>query len=388
MRWQKARRCRKDMTNKSKISVLKAIGAQAAVLGLKAWAVGGFARDKYLRKQTEDIDICFEGDYSPLLDFCIKKYGAQVKRFNTFGTARVYLKNGLKLDFVRCRKEVYPQPAALPVVTPSNLKDDLYRRDFTCNAAALSILPDEFFKLYDYYGAYAAIKGRYIEVLHDESFKDDPTRIYRALRFAGRFNWPLEKKTAALLRKAVKDELPFLLSRQRVRGELLKILQEPHARRIFCLLKKYDAAKFIYPRLRWTAKTGEAKTLNDKILMLALSMGGGGAEFLQHLHLDHDDYKQIYKLWKLHFERKSPQKPLNAAEVKLLKLFNPKLAQAALKPVFITAAEAQSAGFSGAALGKVINKFAALQWRGKIKTKRGALKLLDGEKNAISKRIK
>lgn len=376
------------MLDKKQLSVLKSIGQEAAVLGLKAWAVGGFARDKYLRKNTQDIDICFEGDYVPLLNFCIKKYDAQVKRFNTFGTARVSLKNGLKLDFVRCRKEVYPQPAALPVVKPSNLKDDLHRRDFTCNAAALSILPTEFFKLYDYYGAHQSIKGRYIEILHPQSFMDDPTRIYRALRFAGRFNWRIEDKTSKLLRQAVKEELPLLLSRQRVRQELIKILQEHHSKRIFGLLKKYDAAKFIYPRLKWTPKVGKVKTVDDKILMLALSMGGGGAEFLQHLHLEHADYKKIFDIWKLHFERKAPAKPISAAAKKLLKLFNPKLATCALKPCFITAADAQAAGFSGVAIGKIINQFAALQWRGKIKTRRGALKLLNGVKYEITKRTK
>ncbi len=84
--------------------ILKEIGLKAAGCGLKAWAVGGCARDLLIGKHTEDIDICVEGETSPLIEFCAEKYGAEVLRFNDFGTARVNLACGLKLDFVRCPK--------------------------------------------------------------------------------------------------------------------------------------------------------------------------------------------------------------------------------------------------------------------------------------------
>ena len=175
-----------------------------------------------------------------LRNFCPKKHGTKSTRFETFGTARANLKSGLKLDFVRCRKEVYPKPASLPQVKPSILHDDLFRRDFTANAAALSLLPSEFFKDYDLFNAKKAIKKGYIQILHSKSFIDDPTRIFRAIRFAARFNWKIEKTTLALLKKAVKENYLLLLSRARLNNELVKILEDKKQLAALKMLEKIN----------------------------------------------------------------------------------------------------------------------------------------------------
>ena len=120
------------------IKLLKELGQVAAKHNLKIWAVGGFARDFVLHKETKDIDICIEGNTSPLINYCQKIKGASVQKFVNFGTARVTFKDGCTLDFVCCRKEIYPNPAVLPVVSKATIKEDLFRRDFTCNALALS----------------------------------------------------------------------------------------------------------------------------------------------------------------------------------------------------------------------------------------------------------
>lgn len=167
--------------------VLLAIGAYAQKLGTKAWLVGGAVRDFYLKKETLDIDITFEGNVEPLANLCLRRWGGTKHKFTQFGTYRVELESGLKLDLVRARKETYPRPAALPVVEPSVIKDDLFRRDFTVNAWAVSIWPQDFAASFDPFSARQDIDAGLVRVLHDKSFLDDPTRLFRALRFAGRF---------------------------------------------------------------------------------------------------------------------------------------------------------------------------------------------------------
>ena len=188
---------------------LYAIGAYASKLGLKAWVVGGAVRDFYLKKSTLDIDLAFDGNQESVAGFCVKQWGGGKRKFSQFGTFRVNLDNGLKLDMVRARKETYPYPGSLPVVSFSKeMKDDLFRRDFTTNAWCFSILPQNFGQPYDPFGARKDIDAGIVRILHDKSFLDDPTRMFRAVRFAGRFGWRLAPKTERLLREAVKDLLP------------------------------------------------------------------------------------------------------------------------------------------------------------------------------------
>ena len=111
--------------------LLHSIGEYAGKLGLKAWVVGGAVRDFYRGKDTQDLDLTFEGSPEAVAGFCIKKWGGEKKRFSQFNTYRVKLNNGLKLDLVQARKEYYARPGALPQVSPSTIKDDLFRRDFS-----------------------------------------------------------------------------------------------------------------------------------------------------------------------------------------------------------------------------------------------------------------
>ena len=220
------------------IKLLKELGKVAQKHNLKIWVVGGFARDFVLHKKTKDIDICAEGTISPLLTYCQKIKGAKIQKFSAFGTARVIFKDGFKLDFVCCRKEIYQNPAALPIVTKATIKEDLFRRDFTCNALALSLLPEEFFKIYDLYGALKDIKNKQISVLHSKSFEDDPTRIYRAFRFASRLNFKFSKETEKLLKTAISKKYISLLSPVRRTNEIIKFLEEKQPSKIFNLINR------------------------------------------------------------------------------------------------------------------------------------------------------
>ncbi len=355
--------------------ILAEIGSTAAEHNIKVWAVGGFVRDLYLGKATQDIDICAEGNTAPLIDFCIKKYGAQVKYFNTFGTARVHLSDGLKLDFVRCRKEVYPKPSALPVVSPSDLSDDLFRRDFTCNAWALSLLPQEFLKSYDLYGSQKVIDGKYIEVLHHASFSDDPTRLFRAARFAARFNWRLGASTQKLLKQAVADNLPALLSRERISREFIKCLEEKDALSALTLLKKYKLLSFVSTSLKTIPSyINKAAAPRQRLAVLALSVKDGEA-FLKSLHLPRQEFLFLKNLCDIYNSPLAPMRSLTAEEKAIIKIFNPS-ALSNLKPCVLSGGELAAAGLKGECIYKALNFAATAQRAGKIKTKAAALKLL------------
>ena len=354
------------------ICVLKQIGKEAAKHNLKVWAVGGFARDRILGKHTYDIDICTEGDSAPLLKFCQKNYGAKITKFADFGTARAELSNGLKLDFVRCRKEVYSCPAALPKVSPSNLKDDLLRRDFTCNALALSILPDEFFKEYDLFESRPAIEKGYIKILHAKSFYDDPTRLFRAVRFAARFSWDIESETLKLFAAAVKQNMPALLSRKRISNELIKILKEPAPYRALKLAQKYGLTEFIFKNFKFNRKIDLLKDYKERLALLTLLQGSRAREFLSALQFDRQDCALALELLKFYQSKAAPFKALDKQMPKILKLFKPSLKPWQLKPLLLKAADIEPLGFKGPQIGLALKTLSKAQYKGRVKNKKSA----------------
>lgn len=354
-------------------SVLKQIGLEAAKHNLKVWAVGGFARERILGKDTYDIDICVEGDSTPLLKFCQKVYGADMTKFKDFGTARVHLSNGLKLDFVRCRKEVYTHPAALPKVFASNIKDDLLRRDFTCNALALSLLPQEFFKEYDFFACRHAVEQGYIKILHANSFIDDPTRLFRAVRFAARFNWKIEPETLKLFKSAVGQNAPALLSQKRISNEFIKILKEAAPYNALKLAAHCGLTDFIFKNLKFNRKVNLLKDYKERLAYLALLQGKNGENFISSLQFDRQDSCLALELLKFYGAKAASLKPLPAQSIKILKLFNPSLKPWQLKPLLLKAADVAAFGFKGPEIGLALKALAKAQYQGKVKTRKSAL---------------
>ena len=354
------------------IKILKEIGQYAAIKKLPLWAVGGFVRDFYLGKKTYDIDICVEGKIDDLLSFCRKKYGAKITRFETFGTARANLASGLKLDFVRCRKEVYPKPASLPQVKPSVLKDDLFRRDFTANAAALSLLPSEFFKSYDLFEAIKAIKKGYIKILHDKSFIDDPTRIFRAIRFAARFNWKIEKNTLSLLKKAVKENYLLLLSLARLNHEFIKILEEKKPLAALEMLKKFDILKYYSASLKINKNIEKVSDLYSRLALLAFY--SKDENLIKNLTLPRNISAQAQENFKLLKNQKAVNFDLSAEQKKLLKLCYPKIKPVAFKKCFIDGVWLKAQGLNGEKIGQVLDIAAKNQFKGLYKNKSHAQK--------------
>jgi len=200
--------------------------------------VGGVVRDLLMRKRIWDLDLVVEGDAIALACKLGEKWQVNCHTFQEFGTAHMKYKD-YKLEFATTRRETYPHPGSYPVVEWATLKEDLLRRDFTINAMALSLNPEDFGTLIDYFGGLRDLKDGIIRVLHPMSFVEDPVRILRALRFAGRFGFKLSKGTEKLLKKAVSLGLLKKAPRGRILNELRLALREERLLEILRLYKRY-----------------------------------------------------------------------------------------------------------------------------------------------------
>ncbi len=207
--------------------ILHAAGGLAAEMGFCAYAVGGMVRDLFLERDTFDLDIVVEGEGIRFARSLAGRLQARVKGYERFGTATITLPGGARVDVATARTESYDAPAALPRVTPGSIRDDLFRRDFTINAMALALAPGEFGRLLDEFGGVRDIQGRRIRVLHERSFVDDPTRIFRAVRFEARLGFRIVAADERRIGEALALSLLERLEEYRVAAELRLILGEP-----------------------------------------------------------------------------------------------------------------------------------------------------------------
>lgn len=191
-----------------------------------AYLVGGYVRDTALGITPLDIDIVVEGDAIKVGKDFNKVLKGTLTIHREFGTASVVVQDQ-RLDLVSARVEKYPGPAKLPHVYPSTINEDLNRRDFTINAMAMSIARENFGEIFDPFDGLGDIKRGIIRILHRNSFIDDPTRIFRALRYKNRFGFRLEKSTRQFMVEAVQKRLIRRLSGKRLLSEICLIFQEP-----------------------------------------------------------------------------------------------------------------------------------------------------------------
>jgi tRNA nucleotidyltransferase (CCA-adding enzyme) len=166
--------------------------------GGSLFLVGGAVRDLLLGSPLVDVDLVVEEDVISMATDVGKRLRAKVVQHPRFGTA-IVRGQGFRLDFARARTEYYTRPGALPTVRPSTIEEDLERRDFTINAMALRLVGGRPGELLDPHGGERDLERGVLRVLYDESFQDDATRIFRAVRYAGRLGFRIERKTAARL---------------------------------------------------------------------------------------------------------------------------------------------------------------------------------------------
>ncbi len=232
------------------ISLLQVVGEVADLFNFNAFVVGGFVRDLLLKKANMDLDIVVEGDGIAFAKKLGERLGGRVRTHERFRTAMIVLPDGLKLDVATARLEYYEYPAALPTVELSSIKLDLYRRDFTVNAMAVQLNPEHFGKLIDFFNSQNDLKQRAIKVLHNLSFVDDPTRIFRAVRFEKRMDFTIVKHTARLINNAVKMELFGKGDDPRFFVELKSLLTEENALSAIERLEELGLFPFLWPDLK------------------------------------------------------------------------------------------------------------------------------------------
>ena len=231
---------------------LKTVGEVADEAGFPVYLVGGIVRDLFLRVTNLDIDIVVEGDGITFAGMLVKKLGGRMKTHQKFGTAVVVLPNGLKLDIATARLEYYESPAAMPTVELSSIKKDLYRRDFTINTLAVRLNRKRFGELIDFFGGLRDIKEKTIRILHNISFIEDPTRVFRAIRFEQRFDFQISKHTLNLIKTSVNMKLFNKLSGERIYAELALMFSEAEPLKALKRMAGLDLLKFIHPGIRIT----------------------------------------------------------------------------------------------------------------------------------------
>jgi tRNA nucleotidyltransferase (CCA-adding enzyme) len=237
------------------LSMLRQIGRLADEQGLPVYLVGGVVRDLLLKRTNWDLDLTVEGNGIAFARLVADRYRAGLVTFERFATARLVMPNGIKVDIASTRRESYARPAALPNVEPATLLEDLRRRDFTINAMAIQLNSPTFGRLHDPYGGQRDLRAKTIRMLHDGSFVDDPTRMFRAIRFAQRFGFRLESQTARLLKAGAGTDLIAQLSGPRLCNEILLLAGEAYPHRSFDWLTRLKLLRFLHPDLRYAGST-------------------------------------------------------------------------------------------------------------------------------------
>ncbi|NEP17482.1 MAG: CBS domain-containing protein [Leptolyngbya sp. SIO4C1] len=258
-------------------SILSLMAQEAAARGWHLYLVGGAVRDLLLAApekpvQLKDIDLVVDGFQAEatvgagvaLAQVIQDRYPeADLQVHGQFQTAALIWHSSaesapLMIDIATARTEFYPYPAANPEVEASSIRQDLYRRDFTVNAMAIRLSLPQPGQLLDFFGGWLDLQQRQIRVLHANSFIEDPTRIYRAVRFAVRLDFEIEAQTEQFIRYAVESGIySELRSRPgrapalqtRLKTELKYILEAPYWQKSLSLLDKLGALSCLHPSL-------------------------------------------------------------------------------------------------------------------------------------------
>lgn len=230
------------------------------------YLVGGFVRDMIIGEANYDVDIAVEGDGIEFAERLADELGGRVRAHRKFNTAVVVLdrlKPGLRVDVATARTEFYDYPAALPTVEHSSIRRDLYRRDFTINAMAVSLSAHDFGRLLDFFGGLEDIENGVIRVLHNLSFIEDPTRIFRAIRYENRLGFRMNSYTLGLARGCVDMKLVGDLSSARLRDELIWLFSEPEVGHSIRRIGELGLAPSIHPLLTADEQTAELVSRAD-----------------------------------------------------------------------------------------------------------------------------
>ncbi len=228
------------------VRFLAGAAAAAASQGARLYLVGGTVRDLLLGQGSRDIDLLLDGDAISLAGALVNSQPGKLRVHRRFGTAKISYAN-FSVDLTAQRDETYAHPGALPDVRPGTLASDLKRRDFTINAIAVSLMAPDFGEVTDLYNGRADINAGVIRLLHEKSFVDDATRIWRAVRYRERLDFKLAPETLARLH----DDLPMLatVSPERIRYELECVFAETAPEKTLAGAAALGVLPSLHPRL-------------------------------------------------------------------------------------------------------------------------------------------
>ncbi len=274
----------REILDKRTMKVLKAAGEVADRMGFRAYLVGGLVRDVLLRIRNHDVDLVVEGDGVEFGRQLARRLKARIRTHKKFKTAVIILKEGFKVDVATARTEYYESPGAHPMVERGSIKLDLYRRDFSINALAIKLNPDQLGQVVDFFGGQRDLKEKTIRILHNLSFVDDPTRIIRAVRFEQFFAFQIGRHTEYLLKGAVSRGYLTKAQGQRVLMEIMAILGEVHPINAFQRMQDLGILHALHPALVFDRRTREVFDQVEKI-----------HSWFQFLYLDEEpDIGEIY----------------------------------------------------------------------------------------------
>lgn len=207
------------------------------------YLVGGLVRDILLEKPVTDLDLCVEGDGIAFGKSLAQVLGGRFNPYKRFLTGKIRLPRGQTpntIDIATARKERYASPGAMPDVSPSAIREDLFRRDFTINAMAISLEDNS---LVDPHNGQSDLQRKSLRILHPKSFEDDPTRAIRGIRFQIRFGFSFEAETETRLLRSLKEKWFLRVSKPRLRDELWAILKEEKWQKILQALNQNGVLK-------------------------------------------------------------------------------------------------------------------------------------------------
>lgn len=230
------------------IPIFKRISRIVDAKGVRAYVIGGYVRDYYLRRPCTDIDVVVVGSGIEVAKALGDDLGTNVTVFKTFGTAMLRA-DGLEVEFVGARRESYSRDSRKPVVEEGTLRDDQLRRDFTINAMAWSLNGDTFGELVDPFNGMEDLDNCIIRTPCDPdiTFSDDPLRMLRAIRFASQLGFSIAPETFEAIER--NKERIHIISKERVITEINKIVLSPVPSIGFELLNMTGLLPLVFPEM-------------------------------------------------------------------------------------------------------------------------------------------
>ena len=241
---------REELQQRFDRPVFRQISEIADMLGVECYVVGGYVRDIFLQRPSNDIDVVVVGSGIAMAEALEKRLGkgAHVSVFRNFGTAQVKYR-GMEVEFVGARKESYTHDSRKPIVEDGTLEDDQNRRDFTINALAVCLNTARFGELVDPFGGLDDLREKVIRTPLDPdvTFSDDPLRMMRCVRFAAQLGFYIDDETFESLGR--NKERIRIISRERIADELNKIILSPMPSKGFVDLDRCGILELIFPEL-------------------------------------------------------------------------------------------------------------------------------------------